>query len=146
MYALQKGTGPWEQGCCSRLGDDVDRGLAGPASAKVESITEATITGPGADGGLRIEAPDTEGLLKSGIDMAGGLNGTRADSVGGLGLNPAHLGPKYLVIFRFDRGDDLIRQDLYPLREGRAGHAYAAGTGANARRSCPGSQDPDDCR
>jgi hypothetical protein len=92
--------------------------IACPASAKVDSITEATITGPGLDGGLRIEAPDTEGLWKSGIDVTGGLDGTRADSVGALGLVPADLGPRYLVTFRFDGGDDLIRQDLYPYAKG----------------------------
>jgi hypothetical protein len=92
--------------------------FAGPASAKVESITEATISGPGLDGGLRIEAPDTEGLWKSGIDVAGGLDSTRADSVEALGLIPADLGSRYLVTFRFDGGDDLIRQDLYPYAEG----------------------------
>jgi hypothetical protein len=36
--------------------------IAGPASAKVDEITEANITGPGLGGGLRIEAPDTERL------------------------------------------------------------------------------------
>jgi hypothetical protein len=92
--------------------------IAGPASAKVESITEANITGPGLEGGLRIEAPDTEGLWESGIDVAGGLDDTRADSVEELGLTPADLGPRYLVTYRFDGGDDLIRQDLYPYAKG----------------------------
>lgn len=92
--------------------------IAGPASAKVESITEATITGPGLDGELKIEAPDAEGLWKSGIDVAGGLNSTRADSAGALGLNSADLGPTYFVTYRFDDGDDLIRQDLHPYAKG----------------------------
>jgi len=92
--------------------------IAGPASAKVESITEANITGPGLEGGLRIEAPDTEGLWESGIDVAGGLDDTRADSVEQLGLTPADLGPRYLVTYRFEFSDDLIRQDLYPYAKG----------------------------
>ena len=92
--------------------------IAGSASAKVESITEANITGPGLEGGLRIEAPDTEGLWESGIDVAGGLDDTRADSVEELGLTPADLGPRYLVTYRFDGGNDLIRQDLYPYAKG----------------------------
>jgi hypothetical protein len=66
--------------------------VAGPASGKVESITEANITGPGLEGGLRIEVPDTEGLWESGIDVSGGLDDTRADSVGELGLTPVDLG------------------------------------------------------
>jgi hypothetical protein len=92
--------------------------FAGPASAKVDEITEANITGPGLGGGLRVEAPDTEGLWESGIDVAGGLDDTRADSVEELGLTPADLGPEYLVTYRFDGGNDLIRQDLYPYAEG----------------------------
>jgi hypothetical protein len=92
--------------------------IAGPASAKVESITQGSITGPGLGGGLRIEAPDTGGLWESGIDVAGGLDDTRADSVEELGLTPADLGPRYLVTYRFDGGNDLIRQDLYPYAEG----------------------------
>jgi hypothetical protein len=95
--------------------------IAGPASAKAD-ITEANIIGPGLEGGLRIEAPDTAGLWESGIDVAGGLDDTRADSVEELGLRPADLGPKYLVTYRFDLGrgssDDLIRQDLYPYAKG----------------------------
>jgi hypothetical protein len=95
--------------------------IAGPASAKA-SIAEATITGPGLEGGLRIEAPDAEGLWESGIDVAGGLDDTRADSVEELGLTPAYLGPSYLVTYRFGLGpgssDDLIRQDLYPYAKG----------------------------
>jgi len=92
--------------------------IAGPASAKVESITEANIIGPGLEGGLRIAAPHTEGLWESGIDVAGGLDDTRADSVEELGLTPADLGPRYIVTYRFDHGDDLIRQDLYPYAKG----------------------------
>jgi hypothetical protein len=90
--------------------------IAGPASAKA-SIAEANITGPGLGGGLRIEAPDTEGLWESGIDVAGGLDDTRADSVEELGRTPADLGPRYLVTHRFV-SDDLIRQDLYPYAKG----------------------------
>ncbi|HEV8681229.1 MAG TPA: hypothetical protein VGS09_00425 [Actinomycetota bacterium] len=90
---------------------------AGPASAKA-SVAEANITGPGLGGGLRIEAPDTEGLWESGIDVAGGLDDTRADSVEELGRTPADLGPRYLVTYRFDFSDVLIRQDLYPYAKG----------------------------
>jgi hypothetical protein len=92
--------------------------IAGPASAKVEFITEANITGPGLEGGLRIQAPDTKGLWESGIDVSGGLDDARADSVEELGLTPADLGPRYLVTYRFDGGDELIRQDLYPYAKG----------------------------
>jgi hypothetical protein len=95
--------------------------IAGPASAKAD-IAEANITGPGLEGGLRIEAPDTEGLWESGIDVAGGLDDTRADSFEELELSPADLGPRYLVTYRFGLGlgssDDLIRQDLYPYAKG----------------------------
>jgi hypothetical protein len=91
--------------------------IAGPASAKVESITEANITGPGLERGLKIEAPDTEGLWSSGIDVAG-LDDTLPDSVEELGLTPADLGPRYLVTYRFDFGDVLIRQELYPYAKG----------------------------
>ncbi|MGH2660187.1 MAG: hypothetical protein ACRDHS_11115 [Actinomycetota bacterium] len=91
--------------------------IGGPASAKA-SIAEANITGPGLGGGLRIEAPDTEGLWESGIDVAGGLDDTRADSVEELGRTPADLGPTYLVTYRFDFSDVLIRQDLYPYAKG----------------------------
>lgn len=91
--------------------------IAGPAWAK-GSIAEATISGPGLEGGLRIEAPDTEGLGESGIDVAGGLDDTRSDSVEELGLTPADLGPRYLVTYRFEWIDDLIRQDLYPYAKG----------------------------
>ncbi|MGH7253388.1 MAG: hypothetical protein ACREIE_06265, partial [Nitrospiraceae bacterium] len=91
--------------------------IAGPASAKA-SIAEANITGPGLGGGLTIEALDTEGLWESGIDVAGGLDDTRADSVEELGLTPADPGPRYLVTYRFDFSDVLIRQDLYPYAKG----------------------------
>lgn len=90
---------------------------AGPASAKA-SIAEVNITGPGLGGGMRIEAPDTDGLWESGIDVAGGLDDTRAESVEELGLTPADLGPRYLVTYGFDFSDDLIRQDLYPYAKG----------------------------
>jgi hypothetical protein len=86
--------------------------IARPASAKAD-IAEASITGPGLGGGIQIESSDTEGLWKSGIDVMGGLDDPRADSVEELGLSPADLGPRYLVTYRF-YGDDLIRQELYP--------------------------------
>jgi hypothetical protein len=91
--------------------------IAGPASAKA-SIAEANITGPGLDGGIRLEGPETDGLWESGIDVAGGLDDTRADAVEELGLAPAALGPKYLVSYRFEGDDGLIRQDLYPYAKG----------------------------
>jgi hypothetical protein len=92
--------------------------MAGPASAKAD-IAAANITGPGLGGGVRIAAPDTAGLWKSGIDVAGGLDDTRADSVEELGLTPADLGPRYLVAYRFGHGPGgLIRQDLYPHAKG----------------------------
>lgn len=91
--------------------------IAGPASAKA-SIAEAYITGPGLDGGIRLEARETDGLWESGIDVAGGLDDARADAVEDLGLAPAALGPKYLVSYRFEADDDLIRQDLYPYAKG----------------------------
>ena len=86
--------------------------IAGPASAATD-IAEANITGPGLEGGIRIEAADTEGLWESGIDVVGGLDDKRDRSVEELGLSPADLGPRYLVTYRF-YGDDLIRQELYP--------------------------------
>jgi len=93
--------------------------LAGPASAKA-SIAEATISGPGLGGGMTIEAPDTDGLWDSGIDVVGGLDDARADSIAALGLTPAELGPRYVAVYRFGHGpapDDPI-QDLYPYAEG----------------------------
>ena len=91
--------------------------IAGPASAKA-SIAAANITGPGLKARLRIEAPDTKGLWESGIDVAGGLDDTRANSVEELGLTPGDPGPRYLVTYRFDFSDVLIRQDLYPYAKG----------------------------
>lgn len=67
--------------------------IAGPASAKA-SIAEANITGPGLGGGLRIEAPDSEGLWESGIDVVGGLDDTRADSVESWDGLPRIWGPR----------------------------------------------------
>lgn len=90
--------------------------IAGPASAKAD-IAEANIAGPGLEGGIRIEAPDTEGLWESGIDVVGGLDDTRADSVEELGLSPGDRWPRYLVTYHF-YGDDLIRQELYPYAKG----------------------------
>jgi hypothetical protein len=93
--------------------------VAGPASAKA-SLAEANITGPGLGVGMRIEAPETEGLWESGIDVASGLDDTRAESVEEFGLTRADLGPRYLVTYRFHGSDDLIRQDLYPYAKGGA--------------------------
>jgi hypothetical protein len=90
--------------------------IAGPASAKV-LVAEANITGPGLGGGIRIEAPDAEGLWESGIDVVGGMDDRRTDSVEELGLSPGDRGPRYLVTYRFF-GDDLIRQELYPYAKG----------------------------
>lgn len=87
--------------------------IAGPASGK-PAIAEASISGPELDGVIRIQTPDTDGLWEAGIDMGGGRADTRADSVEELGLTPADLGPSYLVTYRFDFSDALIRQDLYP--------------------------------
>jgi hypothetical protein len=87
--------------------------IAGPASAKAD-IAEATIRGPRLGGAMRIDAPDAYGLWDSGIDVVGGLDDSRADSVEELGLTPADLGSRYRVTYRFHGGDDLIRQDLYP--------------------------------
>ncbi len=92
--------------------------LAGPASGK-PAIAEASISGPKLDGVIRIQAPDTDGLWEAGIDMGGGRADTRADSVEELGLTSADLGPRYLVTYRFDLSDALIRQDLYPYAKDR---------------------------
>jgi hypothetical protein len=90
--------------------------IAVSASAKVD-IAKATISGPGLAEKVRIEASDTRGLWESGIDVAGGLEDARADSVEELGLTPADLGPRYLVTYRFFR-EDRVRQDLYPYAKG----------------------------
>jgi hypothetical protein len=97
--------------------------VAGPAAAK-GAIAEANISGPGlgGGGGMRIEAPATDRMWDSGIDVGGGLDDTRSESISEFGLVSADLGPKYLVTYRFDFGpgsqDDLIRQDLYPYAKG----------------------------
>lgn len=65
----------------------------------------------------RIEAPDTEVLWESGMDVAGGLDDARADSVEELGLTPADLGPRFLVTYGF-YSDDRIQQDLFPYTKG----------------------------
>lgn len=95
--------------------------VAGPASAKAY-IAEATVSGPGLGKAMTIAAPDTYGLWESGIDVAGGLDDRRADSIAALGLTPAELGPRYVAIFRFEVGPDTpadrIRQDLYPYAKG----------------------------
>ena len=89
--------------------------VAGPASAKVD-LVRAEITGPGLAGGLRIKASETYGLWDSGIDMDVPLDDSRVDSVEGLGLTSADLGPKYVVVYRFGIGR--ARQDLYPYAKG----------------------------
>lgn len=76
--------------------------IVGPTWAK-GSTAEARITGPGLGDGIRIEAPHPEGLWASGIDVAGGLDDTRAG---------------YVVSYRFDSSNSLIRQDLYPYAQG----------------------------
>jgi hypothetical protein len=94
--------------------------LAGPAHAK-GAIVEANISGPGlgggsgsvgGGGGMRIDAPDTDGL------WASGFMDDKSDSVSDFGLVPADLGPRYLVTYRFDFGpgteNEVIRQELYP--------------------------------
>lgn len=95
--------------------------VAGPAWAKAD-IFEATINGPGLEGGMTIEGPDTDGLWESGIDVEGGLDDARADSIAALGLTRAELGPRYVAVYRFDhdpaKPNDLIRQDLYPYAYG----------------------------
>jgi hypothetical protein len=87
--------------------------LAEPASAK-PAIIEVRISGPSLDGTIRIHAPDRDGLWESGIDLGGALADFRADSVRELGLAPADLGPRYLVTYRFQSSNALIRQDLHP--------------------------------
>ncbi len=91
--------------------------IAEPAWAKV-SIAEARIRGPGLGGVLRVEAPDTEGLWESGIDIRGGLDDARADSVEELGLTSSDLGPRYVATYRFELSDDPIRLSLYPYAKG----------------------------
>jgi hypothetical protein len=96
--------------------------IASPAAAKL-MIAEAHIRGPGlGGGGLRISAPATNGMWESGIDVAGGLDDTRADSIAELRLAVAELGPKYVVTYRFDDGGnaapEIVRQELYPYAKG----------------------------
>jgi hypothetical protein len=95
--------------------------VATPATAKV-MIAEAHISGPGLrGGGLRISGPATEGIWDSGIDVAGGLDDTRLDTVVELGLTAPELGPKYVVTYRFDDGStaaEIVRQELYPYAKG----------------------------
>lgn len=95
--------------------------LATPASAKWV-IAEARISGPGVEeGGLRISGPATERLWDSGIDVAGGLDDARPNSVLELGLTDADLGPRYLIIYQVDSGTktaETVRQELYPYAEG----------------------------
>ena len=95
--------------------------VATPAAAKA-MIAEAHISGPGlGGGGLRISAPATEGMWDSGIDVAGGLDDTRPDSVAELGLTAAKLGPRYLVTYKLNAGStaaEIVRQELYPYAKG----------------------------
>jgi hypothetical protein len=91
--------------------------IAGPASAKPD-IAEASISSPELDGVIRMQAPDTDGLREGGIEIGGGRAHVRADSVEELGVTPADLGPRYLVTYRFQFSDALIRQDLYPYARG----------------------------
>ncbi|HEU4527610.1 MAG TPA: hypothetical protein VFT80_06770 [Actinomycetota bacterium] len=94
--------------------------VAVPAAAKVV-IDEVRISGPGLDRGLRISAPAAQEMWDSGVDMAGGLDDTRPDSVEGLGLAPAELGPRYVITYRFIAGrrrPDIVRQELYPYAKG----------------------------
>jgi hypothetical protein len=91
--------------------------VATPAAAKA-MIAQAYISGPRlGGGGLRISAPATEGMWDSGIDVAGGRDDTRPDSVVELGLTAAELGPRYVVTYRLDAGTktaEIVRQELYP--------------------------------
>jgi len=95
--------------------------IATPAAAKA-MIAEAHISGPGlGGGGLRISAPATEGMWDSGIDVAGGLDDTRPDSVVELGLTAAEFGPRYVVTYRLNAGStaaEIVRQELYPYAKG----------------------------
>jgi hypothetical protein len=85
-------------------------------------IAEAHISGPGlGGGGLHISGPATDGLWDSGIDVAGGLDDARPDSVVELGLTAAELGPRYVVIYRVESGTkaaEIVRQELYPYAKG----------------------------
>jgi hypothetical protein len=97
--------------------------LAIPSPGVAKSmIVEAHIGGPGlGGGGLRISGPATNGMWESGIDLAGGLDDTRAHSIAELGLTAAGLGPRYVVTYRFEAGGttaELVRQELYPYAEG----------------------------
>lgn len=96
--------------------------VATPAAAKA-MIAEAHISGPGlGGGGLRINAPATEGMWESGIDVAGGLDDARAGSIAELRLSAVELGPRYVVSYRFDVGPsrpaEIVRQELYPYAKG----------------------------
>jgi hypothetical protein len=95
--------------------------FATPAAAKV-GIADVHISGPGLGGsGLRISGAATEGMWDTGIDVAGGLDDARVDSVRGLGLTAAELGPRYVVVYRLDAGTKAaegIQQDLYPYANG----------------------------
>ena len=102
--------------------------IAGPASAKAD-IAEANITGPGLEGGLRIEAPDTEGLWESGIDVAGG-SGRHSGRLGWLFLLPFGT-PWLLPVAPLIRVRSMVQIHLGPLRKA-AGHM---GSGIVSRTS-----------
>lgn len=95
--------------------------VATPAAAK-EMIAEARISGPGlGGGGLHISGQATGRMWESGIDVAGGLDDTRADSIAELGLTAVDLGPRYVVSYQFDVGPrtpETVRQELYPYAKG----------------------------
>ena len=99
---------------------------AGPASAK-GVIAEANISGPGlggggsasGGGGMKIEAPAADTMWE--LSGASWMK-VREESLLELGLAPTDLGPRYFVTYRYDygpsRGDDLIRQELFPYADG----------------------------
>jgi hypothetical protein len=95
--------------------------VASPAAAKW-TIARAHISGPGLGGDLRISGPAIEGMWHSGIDVAGALDDTRADSAVELGLAAAELGPRYPVTYRIHAGGstavEIVRQELYPYAKG----------------------------
>jgi hypothetical protein len=94
--------------------------VATPAVAKVV-IDDVRISGPALEGGLRIPAPAAEGMWGSGMDLAGGLDDVRPDSLEELGLEDAELGPGYAVTYRLIAGSkrpEIVRQELYPYAQG----------------------------
>jgi hypothetical protein len=59
-------------------------------------------------------------MWESGIDVVGGLDDARADSIAELGLTAAELGPRYVVIYRFEPSTpaEVGRQELYTYAKG----------------------------